>query len=146
MTNERKHKMQFIFKQHPNVEEFYVTSDDQAFFNASDAKNHAKTLENKEVDTIKRRDVLKVESTESKAESTGDDERIALMAKLEALGGKAAKNIGLDKLKEKIAELEAGKVESTKSKVESTGGDESGADADKDGNPDESGAGEGAGE
>ena len=41
-----------IFKQHPNLEVFYQTSDGTAFFKEHDAKNHAKTLKSKKVTAV----------------------------------------------------------------------------------------------
>ncbi|WP_017258399.1 hypothetical protein [Pedobacter arcticus] len=141
-------KKRAVFKQHPNEKQFHFTSDATAFYNESDAKVYANTLEDNSVELVKRSDVLKVVSSKSEVESTGeveskkskvestdkgeskkakvegtggDDERTGLFAKLEALGGKAPKNIGLEKLKEKVAELE--KVESGKQKEESPEGD-----------------------
>jgi hypothetical protein len=133
--NSRELKMQIIFKQHPAVKEFHVTSDDQAFFQPADAKNHATTLADKEVEIVKRGDVLKKvlidepkgESTPAKAadkkadESKADpakEERKALFARIEELGCTAAKTLGTAKLKEKIAELEAAKAESEKQNAE----------------------------
>jgi hypothetical protein len=139
--NSRELKMQIIFKQHPNVQEFHVTSDDQAFFQPGDAKNHAATLEDKEVEVVKRKDVLKkvlidepkTESTpaktaDKKAEAKADpakEERTALFARIEELGGTAAKTVGTAKLKEKIAELEAAKA--AEKSGDNPGGDGDGA-------------------
>lgn len=43
-----------IFKRNPNLEVVYQTSDQQCFYHESDARNHAKTLENKSVETLKK--------------------------------------------------------------------------------------------
>ncbi|WP_410221935.1 hypothetical protein [Pedobacter sp.] len=99
----RTQKMQIIFKQHPNAQEFYVTSDDQAFYLPSDAKNHASTLDDKTVDCIKRRDILK----DAKIENGGDKktDRQALFEELKNLGGSAPTNISDAKLLAKVEEL-----------------------------------------
>lgn len=103
----RTQKMQIIFKQHPNAQEFYVTSDDQAFYLPSDAKNHASTLDDKTVDCIKRRDILK----EAKIETNGSkkDDRKALFEELKNLGGSAPNNISDAKLLAKVEELRKSK-------------------------------------
>ncbi|KGO89739.1 hypothetical protein [Flavobacterium suncheonense] len=41
-----------IWKEHPTLEVVYVTSDETAFYNENDAKNHAKGLENKSVEPV----------------------------------------------------------------------------------------------
>lgn len=41
-----------IFETNPNLKEVHMTSDGQAFYNDNDAKLHAKTLENKEVELV----------------------------------------------------------------------------------------------
>lgn len=46
-----------IFKGNPAMKEVHVTSDGTAFYTLNDAKNHARTLSNKGVITLKRKDV-----------------------------------------------------------------------------------------
>lgn len=60
-VNEREQKLRYIFGQHPKTDIFHVTSDDHAFFQASDAQRHAQTLEDKTVDEVHRRDVIQPE-------------------------------------------------------------------------------------
>ena len=131
--NSRELKMAIIFRQFPDTKEFHVTSDDQAFFQAGDAKNHASTLEDKAVDVVNRRDVVgKVQINEPKTEDTpakpadkkpeakadpAKEERITLFARIEELGGTAAKTLGTAKLKEKVAELEAAKTKEQESQT-----------------------------
>ena len=43
-----------IFNNYPTLQVYYKTTDGQAFFQESDAKNHAKTLENKKVEPVER--------------------------------------------------------------------------------------------
>lgn len=47
--NTRAQKIKIVFAQYPNIESIFVTSDDAAFFEKSDAENHAKSLGNKKV-------------------------------------------------------------------------------------------------
>lgn len=44
--------MHEIFKSNPQLKKVYVTSDDTAFYQETDAKNHAKTLDDKTVEPI----------------------------------------------------------------------------------------------
>lgn len=116
--NSRERIIQLVFGSYPEAKQFHFTSDNQAFSEASDAKNHATTLEDKEVETIKRSDMKKsadkgAEDTsgnkdgkESKAASV--DERAALVEEYEILTGKkAAHNIGIPKLKAAIEKAKA---------------------------------------
>ncbi len=43
-----------IFNNYPTLQVYFNTADGQAFFQESDAKNHAKTLENKKEETVER--------------------------------------------------------------------------------------------
>ena len=52
--NTREHKMEILFATNPDVKVFYVTSDDQAFFNTNNAQAHAGSLVDKTVDAIQR--------------------------------------------------------------------------------------------
>lgn len=45
--------MDKIFKQYPELDEAFKTSDGQYFFQIGDAKNHTKTLEDKKISTLK---------------------------------------------------------------------------------------------
>jgi hypothetical protein len=46
--------MEEIFEKYPKLEVYYKTSDENAFFSESDAKNHAKGLEDKRVIPVYR--------------------------------------------------------------------------------------------
>ena len=63
--------MRIIFAQHPSVDTFYVTSDDQAFHHSHDAKLHAGTLDDKKVDEVERSSVVedKIENADEDAEA-----------------------------------------------------------------------------
>jgi hypothetical protein len=41
-----------IFENHPNLEKCFSTSDGEHFYNENDAKNHAKSLEDKVVEPV----------------------------------------------------------------------------------------------
>lgn len=43
-----------VFKQHPRLKRYYETTDGTKFFDEGLAKNHAKTLKEKEVKTVKK--------------------------------------------------------------------------------------------
>lgn len=45
-----------LFKQYPNLEEYFETSDGQKFFKETAAKTHARTLEDKKVTAVNRAD------------------------------------------------------------------------------------------
>ena len=46
-----------LFPHYPSIAEFHITSDEQPFFNAVDASNHAKGLELKDVTVVTREDL-----------------------------------------------------------------------------------------
>ena len=50
--------MNEVFKNNPKLEKYYGTSDGEAFYNENDAKNHAKNLEDKTVETVFNQDFL----------------------------------------------------------------------------------------
>lgn len=52
-----------IFDQYPNLEEYFETSDGQKFFKETAAKTHARTLEDKSVNKVKRTDAKKPQSS-----------------------------------------------------------------------------------
>lgn len=93
-------KKDTIFEQHPTLKKYFQTSDGTAFYTQDAANNHAKTLSDKEVKEVERND--------EPADEPEDEERTALIQKYTELYGQApAKNIGLKKLQERIAEKEA---------------------------------------
>ena len=53
--------MNDVFKQNKNLEKYYSTSDGEAFYNENDAKNYAKNLDIKTVETVVNEDFLEVE-------------------------------------------------------------------------------------
>ncbi len=66
-----KHK---IFDTHPSLEKVFVTSDEEVFYQESDAKNHAKGLQKKTVETVYNPDHITVEDHEDLGEETGIDQ------------------------------------------------------------------------
>lgn len=47
--------MSNVFERYPNLEKYFQTSDGEKFFTESPAYNHAKTLDNKKVETVERK-------------------------------------------------------------------------------------------
>ena len=60
--------MNQVFEQNPKLEKYYGTSDGEAFYNENDAKNHAKNLEDKTVETVFNTQFLEVNDTEELTE------------------------------------------------------------------------------
>ncbi len=52
--------MKEVFEQNPDLEKVYATSDGECFYNENDAKNHAKKLEVKTVETVYNENLLEV--------------------------------------------------------------------------------------
>lgn len=132
--NTRERKLQYIFAQHPSIKALHVTSDDQAFTNESDAKNHSKTLEDKDVKIENREDyakkaAVKDETTKSPADDAKAEakkEREALFARHEELfKRKPAGNASTVKLKAKI-EAEEARLAEVAAKDAESGGDNNG--------------------
>lgn len=87
-----------IFEANPNISEIYMTVDGQAFTDEEKAKDNARYHKDKTITPFKR------ESEELTADNEIGDDREALMKEYEELfKEKAAHNIGIAKLKEKIA-------------------------------------------
>lgn len=98
-----------LFDVHPNIEKLYLTSDGQGFTKEHHADDHSKKLVDKEVQPFTRASVLEKNDTSEDGETIkAVGEREALVAKYELLfGEKPAHNIGVTKLKNRIAEKEA---------------------------------------
>jgi len=69
--------MDAIFKQYPELAEYYQTEDEQCFFSENDAKNHAKTLDNKLVKPVKNPKLIDAVAEEIVVEDTTDAEKLA---------------------------------------------------------------------
>jgi len=134
MENTREQKLKYAFGAHLSVKEFHVTSDDQMFLGASDANNHAKSLDDKDVVVEKRSDYVK-SAVAPAPDNQLDLEREALIAKHQELfGQKPAKNAGIGtlqkKIDEEIARREALAIKDAEIDAkESRDGEGSGADA-----------------
>jgi len=86
-----------IFEANPNINDIYMTVDGQAFTDEEKAKDNARYHKDKTITPFSR-------DTEEVIVDTGSDDREALMKEYEKLfQEKAAHNIGIPKLKEKIA-------------------------------------------
>lgn len=66
--------MKDVFKQNPSLEKVYCTSDGTPFYQENDAKNHAKTLDNKTVETVYNESLLEVVDSE---ELSKEDQELA---------------------------------------------------------------------
>jgi len=76
-TSSRAEIAKVLFAQNPTVKSFHMTSDDQAFHQSNDARNHAKTLDDQTVDEVfKNSQAL----DESKQEVTIDNLKIVINA------------------------------------------------------------------
>lgn len=80
-----------IFEQHPNLEKVYCTADGTPFYQENDAKNHAKTLKDKSVETVYNENLLEVIGEEDLSDSDKE------MAEFEAAEKEAAAKAELAK-------------------------------------------------
>lgn len=71
--------MSDVFKNNPKLEKYYGTSDGESFYNENDAKNHAKNLEVKTVETVFNELFLEV----IKDEELSEDDKAALQLEAE---------------------------------------------------------------
>lgn len=62
--------MDKVFENNPNLKVYYKTSDGTAFYNESDAKLHAKTLDDKNVIPVQKQE------KEVKAEKTSTSKKV----------------------------------------------------------------------
>lgn len=51
--------MDELFEKHPNLERYYETSDGTKFYKEHHAQTHARTLSDRDVETVKRKDQAK---------------------------------------------------------------------------------------
>lgn len=124
--NTREERLKYAFGAHPSVKEFHVTSDDQMFVEANNAKNHANSLEDKTVVIAKRVDYVK-STAPAIPDNQLDLEREALKAKHKELFGKdPAANFNMEKMKKKVADEEIKRAEEAqKSEAADKGGQRS---------------------
>ncbi|WP_282635712.1 hypothetical protein [Sphingobacterium thalpophilum] len=139
MENTREQKLKYAFGAHPSVKEFHVTSDDQMFLTAVDAKNHAHTLEDQEVKIELRSDYV-TSTVKSAPENQLDLEKEALRERHKELIGKyPAANAGIETIKKNIQEAEDRLAEEVANRVATenlsdTGSAENVGDGDNAGN------------
>lgn len=95
-----------IFLQNPLIDEYFKTSDGQAFYHEANAKMHAKRLKDKKVDRITKTNELKSEeSVKPKLDAVIDNYREELITKYKSLFGKEpARNIKNETLELRISE------------------------------------------
>lgn len=105
--------MSDLFKQYPNLTEYFKTSDGETFYKEEPAKTHARSLENKKVERVERPS----ETLESKTETAKDIIAKAALMDLETAKDYLAKEEELeqprktvtDALQKRIDELETTK-------------------------------------
>lgn len=103
--------MNKIFKNNPQLNEYFETSDGQAFYSESAAKMHARSLDDKKVSNV----VRKESETETKSNETGkevtlpnSDQRKQLVERYTELFGKApSANTKEATIQKRIEEKEA---------------------------------------
>jgi len=118
----RDERLKFAFGSHSKVEVLHVTSDDQMFTDIANAKAHAKSLEDSEVQTVKRSDYIKSAKAEENPEDIKKKEREDLFAEHEKLFGNLPKpNASTKSVKEKIEAEKARLLESSKKDAQATG-------------------------
>lgn len=119
----RDERLKFAFGSHSKVEVLHVTSDDQMFTDIANAKAHAKSLEDSEVQTVKRSDHIKSAKAEENPEDIKKKEREELFAEHEKLFGNLPKpNASTKNVKEKVEAEKARLIESSKKDAQATGG------------------------
>ncbi len=124
-------KNQDIFKRHPKMTSYFETSDGVKFFTNHHAKGHAKSLGNKDVVEVKKKNLLKVSKPVKSSDLTSMQKaklRAEYVKKLdniedvnEALKGETASTV-LKAGEDRIAELKALDLDSDTGAVDDTGG------------------------
>lgn len=104
--------MSDLFKQYPNMSEYYETSDGTPFFKIETANTHARTLENKKVKTIVRPEEKDDEiKTETAKEIIAKIPEMDLETAQDYLAAEesleAPRKTVVDALEKRIAELQA---------------------------------------
>ncbi len=100
-----------IFKNYPTLQVYFKTADGQSFFQESDARNHAKSLESKKVEKVER-PFEAIEDKEVKEYAINAKDSIALIKEatavtaLEAFADDERKSVK-EAYEKKLAELNA---------------------------------------
>ena len=101
-----------IFEQYPNLEEYFETCDGQKFFKEAAAKTHARTLEDKEVKKVLKKDFKVVSKPKTfDIKKAGLEELKALLEKEKSEKKPNAKEI--EALEKRITELENSQKDET---------------------------------
>lgn len=95
--------MKEVFEQNPSLKKVYCTSDGTLFYQENDAKNHAKTLGNKTVETVYNEKLLEV--VDSEELSKEDQELAEFEAAEKAKEEQAAQEAAAQKEAEDKAEI-----------------------------------------
>ena len=115
----REQLLKQLFAQHPKVDKFFMTSDDQAFIEVHHANSHAQRFADQDVaeydrstfelSTAVKKTKAQTEGEKNvKAETTEGDEKATLTTRYTELFGKKPNHLtGVDKLNELIAAKEA---------------------------------------
>lgn len=113
----REQILKTLFATHPKADEFYLTSNDQAFLEMHHAEAHGSTLADKKVRSYSRAEFEKVDNPIASSETDETaNERTALVASYTKLFGKAPNHMtGVAKL---TAAIEAKEAELENSKPE----------------------------
>ncbi|MGZ3753582.1 MAG: hypothetical protein ACXVAY_01405 [Mucilaginibacter sp.] len=91
-----------IFERHSTKDVLHFTSDGQAFFESNPAANHSATLKDKNVETVKRHEVMKPES-EGDTDEDGQLARKAMVSDYTEIFGEApAEELSDEELTEAI--------------------------------------------
>lgn len=143
MAKEFEKLVRLVFASHRDAKEFHFTSDGQAFKDPTDAANHARSLENKEVSRIKRSQLteagiilpiktasvtpednggakndFQAKGAKGSGAGMGDEAREELVRKYEMLSGKKAGTMKTETLTTKVAELESAAATGNATKAE----------------------------
>lgn len=144
MAKEFEKLVRLVFASHRDAKEFHFTSDGQAFKDPTDAANHARSLENKEVSLITRSQLVEggiiapkaaaaktqtgteggakndfqAKGAKGSGAGMGDEAREELVRKYEMLSGKKAGTLKTETLTTKVAELESAAATGNATKAE----------------------------
>lgn len=108
-----------VFEENPSLEVYYKTSDNIAFYQESDAKQHAKALENKEVTPVFRNAISMFKEAssrnqqEQKQKSVETDRLNALKSEDEKEAEAKAKQEAEEKAKQEAEEKKTSDKKST---------------------------------
>ena len=96
--------MHTIFESNPNLKKAFITSDGTPFYQENDAKNHAKTLEDKSVEPVYNEKELQVNDAEDLSDEDKEMAEFEATEKLKA--DQAAEKLKADQEAEKQLEVQ----------------------------------------